>query len=126
MHPVSTTDAPAAIGPYSQAVVAHGVVYCSGQIPLDPATGVIVGEDAAAQARVALTNLAAVLRAAGSSMGQVVRTTVYLRSMDDFPAVNAVYAECFGAWRPARVTVAVAGLPKDARVEIDAIALVNS
>ncbi len=126
MHPVSTPDAPAAIGPYSQAVVAGTTVYCSGQLALDPVTGLLVGEDAASQARVALSNLSAVLRAAQSGMDQVVRTTVYLRTMDDFPAVNAVYAECFGSHRPARVTVAVAGLPKDARVEIDAIALVTA
>lgn len=126
MHPVSTPDAPAAIGPYSQAVVAGTTVYCSGQLALDPVTGLLVGEDAATQARQALTNLAAVLHAAGSGMDQVARTTVYLRTMDDFPAVNAVYAECFGSHRPARVTVAVAGLPKDARVEIDAIALVTT
>ncbi len=126
MHPVSTPDAPAAIGPYSQAVVAGTTVYCSGQLALDPVTGLLVGEDAASQARVALSNLSAVLRAAQSGMDKVVRTTVYLRTMDDFPAVNAVYAECFGSHRPARVTVAVAGLPKDARVEIDAIALVTA
>jgi 2-iminobutanoate/2-iminopropanoate deaminase len=126
MHLVSTPDAPAAIGPYSQAVVAGTTVYCSGQLALDPVTGLLVGEDAASQARVALSNLSAVLRAAQSGMDKVVRTTVYLRTMDDFPAVNAVYAECFGSHRPARVTVAVAGLPKDARVEIDAIALVTA
>lgn len=126
MHPVSTPDAPAAIGPYSQAIVAGGTVYCSGQLALDPVSGLLVGDDAASQARQALANLSAVLRAAHSGLEQVVRTTVYLRTMDDFPAVNAVYAECFGAHRPARVTVAVAGLPKDARVEIDAIAMVTA
>lgn len=124
MTVVSTSDAPAAIGPYSQAIVANGIVFCSGQIPLDPATGALVEGDIAAEARQSLANLFAVLRAAGSSPQQVVRTTIFLTSMSDFAAVNAVYAEAFGEARPARATVAVAGLPRGARVEIDAIALV--
>lgn len=124
MTVVSTPHAPAAIGPYSQAIVANGVVYCSGQIPLDPATGALVEGDIAAETRQSLANLFAVLRAAGSSPAQVARTTIYLTSMSDFAAVNAVYAEAFGEARPARATVAVAGLPRGARVEIDAIALV--
>lgn len=124
MTVVSTSDAPAAIGPYSQAIVANGIVFCSGQIPLDPATGALVEGDIAAEARQSLANLFAVLRAAGSSPQQVVRTTIFLTSMSDFSAVNAVYAEAFGEARPARATVAVAGLPRGARVEIDAIALV--
>jgi 2-iminobutanoate/2-iminopropanoate deaminase len=124
MTVVSTTDAPAAIGPYSQAIVANGMVFCSGQIPMDPATGAMVEGDIAAEARQSLANLFAVLRAAGSSPAQVVRTTIFLTSMSDFAAVNAVYAEAFGEARPARATVAVAGLPRGARVEIDAIALV--
>jgi len=124
MTVVSTPDAPAAIGPYSQAIVANGMVFCSGQIPMDPATGAMVEGDIAAEARQSLANLFAVLRAAGSSPAQVVRTTIFLTSMSDFAAVNAVYAEAFGEGRPARATVAVAGLPRGARVEIDAIALV--
>ena len=124
MTVVSTPDAPAAIGPYSQAIVANGMVFCSGQIPMDPATGAMVEGDIAAEARQSLANLFAVLRAAGSSPAQVVRTTIFLTSMSDFAAVNAVYAEAFGEARPARATVAVAGLPRGARVEIDAIALV--
>jgi 2-iminobutanoate/2-iminopropanoate deaminase len=120
---VQTEDAPAAIGPYSQAIVAHDLVFCSGQIPLDPATGALVEGDAAAQARQVLANLRAVLAAAGTSLDRVVKTTVFLRSMDDFPAVNAVYAEAFGDWRPARSTVQVARLPRDVAVEIEAVAI---
>ena len=125
MKTISTTDAPAAIGPYSQAVVHGGLVYCSGQIPLDPASGTLVGgDDVAAQTRQVLTNLDAVLGAAGSSRAHVLRTGVFLRDMADFAAMNAVYAEFFGETRPARATVAVAGLPRDVRVEIDCIAAV--
>jgi 2-iminobutanoate/2-iminopropanoate deaminase len=119
---VSTDRAPAAIGPYSQAVVSNGLVFTSGQIGLDPATGEFVGPGVEQQTRAALANLAAVLEAAGSSLGSVLRTTIYLRDMADFAVVNAVYAEVFGESLPARATVAVAGLPKDARVEIDAFA----
>jgi 2-iminobutanoate/2-iminopropanoate deaminase len=125
MKTISTTDAPAAIGPYSQAVVHGGLVYCSGQIPLDPAGGTLIGgDDVAAQTRQVLTNLDAVLGAAGSSRAHVLRTGVFLRDMADFAAMNAVYAEFFGETRPARATVAVAGLPRDVRVEIDCIAAV--
>ena len=125
MKTISTTDAPAAIGPYSQAVVHGGLVYCSGQIPLDPASGTLVGgDDVAAQTRQVLTNLDAVLGAAGSSRAHVLRTGVFLRDMADFAPMNAVYAEFFGETRPARATVAVAGLPRDVRVEIDCIAAV--
>jgi 2-iminobutanoate/2-iminopropanoate deaminase len=125
MKTISTPDAPAAIGPYSQAVVHGDQVYCSGQIPLDPASGALVGgDDVAAQTRQVLANLDAVLRAAGSSRAQVLRTGVFLRDMADFAAMNAVYAEFFGETRPARATVAVAGLPRDVRVEIDCIAAV--
>ncbi len=123
MTPISTPDAPAAIGPYSQAVVHGGLVYCSGQIPLDPQSGQLVGgEDVAAQTARVLANLDAVLRAAGSSRAHVLRTGVFLRDMADFAAMNAVYAEFFGDTRPARATVAVAGLPRDVRVEIDCVA----
>jgi 2-iminobutanoate/2-iminopropanoate deaminase len=123
MTPISTPDAPAAIGPYSQAVAHGGLVYCSGQIPLDPQSGQLVGgDDVAAQTARVLANLDAVLRAAGSSRAHVLRTGVFLRDMADFAAMNAVYAEFFGETRPARATVAVAGLPRDVRVEIDCVA----
>jgi reactive intermediate/imine deaminase len=121
---VSTEDAPAAIGPYSQAVQAGDLVITSGQIALDPATGAFEDGDAAAQARRVMSNLGAVLEAAGSSFAGVVRCTVYLTSMEDFAAVNEVYAESFpGEDPPARACVEVAALPKGARVEIDCIAL---
>ncbi len=123
-RPVATERAPSAIGPYSQAIVAGGLLFASGQIALDPARGELVPGGVEAQARQVLANLAAVLEAGGSSLRSVVRCTVYLVSMDDFAAVNAVYAQAFGETRPARATVAVAGLPKGARVEIDAIATV--
>lgn len=124
MQSIETGNAPKAIGPYSQAVVTDGWVFAAGQIALDPATGSLVGTDAAAQAEQALKNLNAVLAAAGSGFEKVVKTTVYLRTMADFPAVNEVYARFFSKPYPARATVAVAGLPKDALVEIDAVARV--
>ena len=121
---VTTSSAPAAIGPYSQAVSAGGFVHCSGQIALDPATMQIVGDDAAQQAERALTNLGAVLEAAGSSLARVVKCTVYLVDMGDFAAVNEIYARFFaGESPPARACVEVARLPKDALVEIDCVAL---
>jgi 2-iminobutanoate/2-iminopropanoate deaminase len=126
MKPVHTDSAPAAIGPYSQAVVAGGMIYCSGQIAMDPATGTLTGGDVAAQTRRVLTNLRAVLEAGGGSLGSVVKCTVFLKSMDDFAAMNAVYAEFFGDHRPARAAVEVSRLPKDVDVEIDAIAVVAS
>jgi len=122
---VETDRAPAAIGPYSQAVRAGNLVFCSGQIPLDPGTGEITGTTAADQARRALANLAAVLEAAGASLDRVVKTTVFLADMNDFQAVNEVYAEVFGAHRPARAAVEVARLPRDVRVEIEATAVVS-
>lgn len=122
MRPIRTELAPTAIGPYSQAIQANGCVWCSGQLGLDPATGQFAGADAAAQCRQALRNLAAVLEAAGTSLQGVVKTTVFLVDMADFPAVNAAYAEAFGSHRPARSTVQVGRLPKDARVEIEAVA----
>lgn len=126
---VRTTQAPGAIGPYSQAVVVpvgdgRRMVFCSGQIGLDPETGAIVPGDVAAQARQALANLGAVLAAAGASFAHVAKTTVFLADMADFGAVNAVYAEWFPHEPPARSTVAAAGLPREARVEIEAIAIV--
>ncbi|MCX6622753.1 MAG: RidA family protein, partial [Acidobacteria bacterium] len=113
---------PKAIGPYSQAVVSNGVVYLSGQIPLDPATGQVVEGDVAAQTAQVLDNLRAVLEQAGSSLGNVLKTTVFLKDMGDFPKMNDVYSRYFPADPPARSTVEVARLPKDVRVEIDAIA----
>ena len=119
---VSSPDAPKAIGPYSQAVRAGQLLFVSGQVPLDPATGEIVGGDIAAQTRRVFENLGAVLKAAGRSFGDVVRTTVILADMNDFAAVNEVYGSYFSEPYPARATVQVARLPKDARVEIDLIA----
>lgn len=126
IQPVSSPQAPAAIGPYSQAMVHGGLVWCSGQIALDPATGQVVEGGVDAQARQVLKNLDAVLSAAGSDRTRVLRTTVYLRDMADFAAVNAVYAAFFGDTRPARATVAVAGLPRDVRVEVDCVAAVGA
>ena len=120
---VKTEGAPGAIGPYSQAVVAGGFVYCSGQIPIDPATGQFVEGGIGEQTAQVLRNLSKVLEAAGSSLGRVVKTTVFLADMSDFPAMNAVYAGFFPQDPPARSTVQAARLPRDARVEIDVIAL---
>ena len=119
---VATGDAPQAIGPYSQAIALDGLVFCSGQIPLTP-QGTLVEGDIAAQTRQVLTNLKNVLEAAGSSLGQVLKTTVFLADMADFQAMNAVYGEFFTSEPPARSTVQAARLPRDARVEIEAIAL---
>ena len=124
MNIIHTDDAPAAIGPYSQATVHAGMVYTSGQVALRPGVSGLIGETAADQARVALANLSAVLTAAGSSLSGVVKVTVFLADMNDFPSVNAVYAEAFGDHRPARSTVEVARLPLDALVELDCIATV--
>lgn len=122
---VATDRAPKAVGPYSQGVVLDGWVWTSGQIALDPATGTLVGSDAATQADRALKNVAEILKAAGSSFDRVVRATVYLTDMDDFAEVNKVYARYFGASPPARACVEVSRLPLGARVEIDAIARVD-
>ena len=119
---VATPDAPAAIGPYSQAVESGGLVFCSGQIGLDPASGQLVAGGTVAEAERVLQNLAAVLAAAGLGLEHVVRTTVYLVDLADFAAVNDVYARFVRAPFPARATVGVAALPRGARVEIDAIA----
>lgn len=123
MDVIATKQAPAAIGPYSQAMVAGGFVFTAGQIPLDPATMEIVGSDVAAQTDRVLRNVAAVLAAAGSSLARVVKTTVYLADMADFAAMNAVYARHFGDHKPARSTIQAGALPKGARVEIDAVAV---
>ena len=122
---IATEAAPAAIGPYSQAVISGGVLYASGQIPLDPASGEIVGNDIAAQAEQVLKNLTAVLESAGASLAAVVKTTVYLQDMGEFAALNEVYGRYFTDQPPARATVEVARLPKDVRVEIDCIATVG-
>jgi 2-iminobutanoate/2-iminopropanoate deaminase len=118
---VNAPGAPAAVGPYVHAVRAGSLLFCSGQIPLHPETGEIVGATAAEQAGRCLENLQAVCAAAGASLGDAVKITVYLRDMGDFAAVNEVYASFFEADSPARVAFAVAGLPRDAQVELDAI-----
>jgi 2-iminobutanoate/2-iminopropanoate deaminase len=123
---IATPDAPAAIGPYSQAIVSGDLVFCSGQIALDPQRGEMVSGDTAAQAERALLNLQAVLRAAGSDLSRVVRTTLYLVDMADFARVNEVLGRFFSADPPARATVAVSALPRGARVEIDAIATLSA
>ena len=120
---ISTANAPKAIGPYEQAIKVGEFVYASGQIPLDPQTGNVVEGDIKIQTRRAMANLKAVLEAAGSSLDRVVKTTVFLKNIADFAAMNEVYAEYLGAARPARSTVAVADLPRGALVEIDLIAL---
>lgn len=119
---VQTDDAPAAIGPYSQATVVDGWVYCSGQIPLDPHSGELVEGDVGAQTEMVFRNLKAVLEAAGASLQRVVKTTVFLADMGDFQAMNQVYAAHFGDHRPARATVQAAGLPRNVSVEIECVA----
>ncbi len=120
---VQTESAPAAIGPYSQAIRANGFVYVSGQIPIDPQTGEFVAGGVREQTEQVLKNLSAVLNAAGSGLEHVVKTTVFLADMKEFAAMNEVYAKFFAIEPPARATVAAAGLPRDARVEIEAVAL---
>jgi 2-iminobutanoate/2-iminopropanoate deaminase len=122
MHAIATKSAPEAIGPYSQAVRSGGFVFLSGQIALDPATGALVVGDVTAEAERVMDNLGAVLAASGLNFDHVVKTTIYLLDMADFAAVNAVYGKRFQRVLPARATVQVAGLPKGARVEVDAIA----
>ena len=120
---VRTEKAPEAIGPYSQAVRMGNLLFCSGQIPLDPATGDLVTGDIAAQTRQVFANLSAVLAEAGATFDHVARSTVYLADMNDFPAMNEVYATFFSTPAPARSTIQAAGLPKNARIEIDIIAV---
>ncbi len=120
---IHTENAPAAIGPYSQAIVAGNTIYVSGQIPIDPATGSFAGDDIISQTRQSLTNLKSILTAAGAAMSDVVKTTVYLADMADFAAMNGVYAEFFSAPYPARAAFEVAALPKNALVEIECIAV---
>jgi 2-iminobutanoate/2-iminopropanoate deaminase len=123
---VQTESAPAAIGPYSQGIVANGFIFTAGQIPLDPQSMELVGgDDVAAQTEQVMLNLAAILRAAGASLSAVVKTTVFLSDMQDFGAMNEVYGRHFGDHRPARSTVQAAGLPKNVKVEIEAVALVG-
>lgn len=126
LRTIQTPGAPAAIGPYSQGVAATGLLFTAGQIALDPASGQLVEGDVATQAERVMQNLAAVLGAAGASWRDVLKTTVYLRHMSDFPVVNEVYGRMLGSARPARSTVEVAGLPRGALVEIEAIAAVRS
>jgi len=123
---IATPDAPAAVGPYSQAVTAGGFLYTAGQIPLDPATGELISGDITAQTTRALENLRALLHAAGADFGSVVKTTVFLTDLAHFAAMNAVYARYFEAPFPARSTIEVSALPKGAAVEIEAVALLPS
>jgi 2-iminobutanoate/2-iminopropanoate deaminase len=120
---VSTESAPKALGPYSQALKVNGFVYCSGQIPINPATNAIEAVTIEDQTRQVITNLKNVLEAAGTSLAAVVKTTVFIKDMNDFAALNGVYAEMFGEAKPARSCVEVARLPKDVKVEIEAVAV---
>lgn len=122
---VQTERAPAAIGPYSQAIIAGDLVFTAGQIPLDPQTMELVGGDVAEQTRQVFKNLEAILESAGASLRGIVKTTVFLKDMNDFAAMNEVYAAALGEHKPARSTVEAARLPKDVRVEIEAIAVVG-
>jgi 2-iminobutanoate/2-iminopropanoate deaminase len=125
MDIIKTSGAPEAIGPYSQAVTAGDLVFCSGQIPLDPATMTIVGDTASEQTSQVLANLSEVLKAASSGPDKVVKTTVFLKDMNDFVEMNEVYAKFFGDHKPARATVEVARLPKDVMVEIECTAQIS-
>ena len=120
---ITTEKAPGAIGPYSQAIKTGGMVYCSGQIPIDPETGEFISNEIAEQTEQVLRNLRAVLEAAGTSLGNVVKTTVFLADMSDFAVMNEVYGRYFNDNKPARATVQAARLPRDARVEIECIAV---
>ena len=126
MRAILTESAPRPVGPYSQALVHGDLVFASGQIPLDPATGRLVGGEIEAQTERVLQNLRAVLEAAGTGWDRVLRTTLYLVDMADFAVVNRIYGEALGSARPARATVAVAALPRGARIEIDAVALAGT
>ena len=124
METVSTENAPGAIGPYSQAIKAGGMVFCSGQIPIDPGTGEFVSDIVSEQTEQVLRNLSEVLKAAGTGFENVVKTTVFLADMNDFAEMNEVYSRYFSENKPARATVQAARLPRDAKVEIDCIAIV--
>ena len=125
IHIVDTQNAPKAVGPYSQAVIHHGVLYASGQIGLDPLTAKLVGDDVLLQARQVTANLSAVLDEAGASLCHILKVNIFLTDMADFPAINAVYAEWLGDHHPARATVAVAALPLAAKIEMDLVARVR-
>jgi len=122
-RPISTPNAPKAVGPYSQGVAAGNILFVSGQLPIDPATGVFAAADTAGQTRRCLENVAAILREAGHALSDVVKCTVFLKDMNDFAEMNAVYSAFFGEQRPARAAVEVARLPKDARVEVEAVSI---
>ena len=122
---VKTDKAPAAIGPYSQGIKAGNAIYVSGQLPIDPATGEFAGDDIASQTRQSLTNIREILKAAGADMSDIVKTTVLLKDIGDFAAMNAVYAEFFEEPYPARAAFQAAAIPKDARVEIECIAIIE-
>lgn len=123
MRKIESLEAPKAIGPYSQAIAGRSMVFCSGQLGLDPDTGKLVGPDVISQTRQALNNLEAVLQKAGLTLEHVAKTTVYVTDLNDFSKINTVYAKAFGKQKPARATVQVAGLPMGGLIEIDAIAL---
>ena len=123
MEIVATAEAPKALGPYSQAIKAGGMVFCSGQIPINPATGAVEETTIEGQTRQVIANLSEVLAAAGSSLSRVVKTTVFIKDMNDFAALNGVYAELFGDTKPARSCVEVARLPKDVKLEMECIAV---
>ncbi len=124
LETVMTDKAPKAIGPYSQAVLANGFLFVSGQIPINPENGEILSGDIQAQTKLVMNNLSSILEKAGTSLEKVVKTTIYLKDMDDFQVVNNTYGEFFPGHKPARACVEVARLPKDVRIEIDAIAVV--
>ncbi len=126
MQSIATDKAPAAIGPYSQAVVAGGLLFCSGQIPLDPASGELIVGTVEQETERVMENLRGVLEAAGTDFDHLVKTTIYLTDMSDFAAVNQVYGQYFASDKPARATVAVAALPRGARVEIEAVAALKN
>jgi 2-iminobutanoate/2-iminopropanoate deaminase len=125
LRQIATDHAPAAIGPYSQAIVHGGLLYSAGQIPLDPATGELVAGDVSAQTEQVMRNLDAVLSAAGATRDAVIKTTIFLRDLGDFAAVNEIYGRFFGTHRPARSTVQVARLPRDSAVEIELVAAIH-
>jgi 2-iminobutanoate/2-iminopropanoate deaminase len=120
---IETRNAPSPIGPYSQAIRANGFIFVSGQIPLDPVSGTLVQGDIGAQTHQVMKNLGAILEAAGSGLGRVVKTSIFLKNLDDFPEMNRIYAEYLGENKPARATVQVARLPREVLVEIEAVAL---
>jgi len=125
IQPIHTDKAPAAIGPYSQAIKANGMLFVSGQIPIDPLTGELIGDDIEKAAHQVMNNLEAILKSGGSCWAEVIKTTIYLKNMEDFVQVNQVYGKFMGPYKPARATVEVSALPKNALLEIDCIALLK-